>query len=279
MPASSISTVLDYFMESEEEVFRLDVKTDPGAVKRQALWAGVKPGMRILDAGCGSGKTTAILQSLVGPNGSVVGIDFSKNRIEYAKKHYEKKGITFILGDIRDPLDDLGMFDLVWVRFVLEYYRSNAFEIVKNLSKVVKPGGILCLIDLDHNCLNYFGLPERLEKTIRQIIEILMEKFNFDPYAGRKLYSYLFDLGYESIEINLEAHHLIYGNITSADAYNWTMKLITISKKIQFNFSEYGNGYESFMKEALTFLSNPRRFIYTPVIMAKGFKPSSGSTL
>lgn len=273
------STILDYFMESEEEVFRLDVKTNPTAVKRQALWAGIKPGMRVLDAGCGSGKTTAVLHSLVEPNGSVIGIDFSKNRIEYAKAHYEKQGITFLLGDIRNPLDYLGMFDVVWVRFVLEYYRSNAFEIVKNLSRIVKPGGILCLIDLDHNCLNFFGLSERLEKTIQGIIHTLMERFNFDPYAGRKLYSYLFDLGYESIDVHVEAHHLIYGKISNADAYNWTLKLLTIGKKIQFDLSDYGNGYEAFLKEAITFLTDPRRFIYTPVIMAKGLKPSSGNTV
>ncbi|MEM2145381.1 MAG: class I SAM-dependent methyltransferase, partial [Candidatus Jordarchaeaceae archaeon] len=190
-----------------------------------------------------------------------------------------KDGIEFLVRDIRDPLDDLGLFDLVWVRFVLEYYRSEAFEIVKNLSKVVKPGGILCLIDLDHNCLNYFGLSERLEKTIHRIIETLMEKFNFDPFAGRKLYSYLFDLGYESIEVEVEAHHLIYGKISEVDAYNWKMKLCTVIKKVSFEFPEYENGCEGFLQEIMTFLDNPRRFIYTPVIMAKGFKPSSGSTL
>lgn len=271
----SPSTTLDYFMESEEEVFRLDVKTDPTAVKRQALWAGIKPGMRVLDVCCGSGKTSSILCSLVEPGGTVVGIDFSPSRIEYAKRHYGRVGIEFYIKDIRKPLDDLGMFDLVWVRFVLEYYRSNAFEIVKNLSRVVKPGGILCLIDLDHNCLNYFGLSERLERTIHLIIKMLMEKFDFDPYAGRKLYSFLYDLGYESIQVNLESHHLIYGRISEIDMYNWTMKLITVSKKLPLCFSEYENGYDGFVKEVLTYLSDPRRFIYTPVIMAKGIKSCS----
>ena len=38
------------------EAIRLEVKTDPQALQRQALWCGVKPGMRVLDAGCGAGK-------------------------------------------------------------------------------------------------------------------------------------------------------------------------------------------------------------------------------
>jgi SAM-dependent methyltransferase len=50
-----------YLMESEEEAVRLDLKTDPDAVRKQALWCGVKAGLRVLDAGCGPGKTTSIL--------------------------------------------------------------------------------------------------------------------------------------------------------------------------------------------------------------------------
>ena len=37
--------------------------------------------------------------------------------------------------------------------------------------------------------------------------------FNFDPYAGRKLYAYLFDLGYEAIVVSVGAHHVIYGEL------------------------------------------------------------------
>jgi ubiquinone/menaquinone biosynthesis C-methylase UbiE len=63
-----------YFMENGNESVRLDVKTDPEAVRRQALWCGVKPGMRVLDLGCGSGKVTSILREMVEPGGSVLGI-------------------------------------------------------------------------------------------------------------------------------------------------------------------------------------------------------------
>ena len=122
-----------YLMESDEETLRLDMKTDAKTVENQALWAGIKPGMRVADLGFGSGKTTFYLHKLVQPNGEVVGVDITESRIRHAKKHYCKKGIEYILKDIREPLDDLGMFDFIWVRFVLEYYRSQSFNIVKNM--------------------------------------------------------------------------------------------------------------------------------------------------
>lgn len=44
-----------YLMENEKETYRLDVKTDKKVVKKQALWAGIKPGMLLMYA-VGLGK-------------------------------------------------------------------------------------------------------------------------------------------------------------------------------------------------------------------------------
>src|SRR3972149_4341903 len=228
----------NYLMENDEESLRLDIKTDSKTVENQAMWAGIKKGMRIADIGCGSGKTTAILYNLVQPDGAAVGVDGSKKRIEYAKEHYGAKRIEFTCKDIPEPLSDLGMFDFVWVRFLLEYYRSNSFDIVKNISRIVKPGGILCLIDLDHNCLNHFGLSPKLETTIFAIMKYLEEKANFDPYVGRKLYSFLYDLGYQNINMDIASHHLIFGELKDIDAFNWMKKFEVISRKIHFNYEE-----------------------------------------
>ena len=63
----------EYLMESDEETLRLDLKTDVRLVEKQARWAGIKPGMRIADLGCGSGKTTSVLYHLTQPGGSAIG--------------------------------------------------------------------------------------------------------------------------------------------------------------------------------------------------------------
>jgi SAM-dependent methyltransferase len=165
------------------------------------------------------------------------------------------------------------MFDFVWVRFLLEYYRNNSFDIVKNISRLVKPGGILCLIDLDHNALNHFGLSQKLERALFDAIKKLEESVNFDPYVGRKLYSFLYDLGYQDIDVNVTAHHLIFGKLKGNDAFNWMKKIEVVTKKLNYRFEEYEGGYEEFLEDFKRFFTDPGRFTYTPVISCRGRKP------
>lgn len=265
----------EYLMESDDEAFRLDIKTDSTIVEKQALWAGIRPGMCVADLGCGSGKTTFVLHKLVQPDGIVVGVDGSAKRIAYAKKHYLGEGIEFKCKDIREPLDDLGMFDFVWIRFVLEYYRSKSFDIVKNISGILKPGGILCLIDLDCNCLNHFGLSQRLEKTIQGIMNDLEKNEDFDPYVGRKIYSFLYDLGYQDIDVSLAPHHLIFGKMKEIEVFDWIKKLEIAAKSSGYGFENYQGGFEEFFKECKKSFADPRIFIYTPVISCRGRKPAT----
>lgn len=262
-----------YLMESDEESVRLDLKTDPEVVKKQALWAGIKPGMRVADLGCGAGKTTFHLNELVGPTGAVVGIDIARQRIDYAENHYRHARIEYACKDIREPLTDLGMFDFIWMRFVLEYYRKDSFEILKNIAKVLKPGGILCLIDLDCNCLRHFGLSERLEKYLIKLMQIMEADFNFDPYVGIKLYSYLYDLDFEDIVVDVAPHNLIYGELKEIDEFNWTQKVKIAVRNSGCQFKDYPDGYEGFFNEFVDFFSDRRRFTYTPLIACRGRKP------
>lgn len=200
-------------------------------------------------------------------------VDISQSRVEFAQSHYAGDRIDFILGDIRKPLDGLGQFDFIWIRFVLEYYRKNALEILKNVTQILKPGGTLCIIDLDYNCLNHFPLPAKLEKTLFDFMRTLEEKVNFDPYAGRKLYSHLRELRYENLNVDVGGHHVIYGELEDADAFNWVTKVKVASAKIGFDFEEYPGGADEFMEEFNKFFNDPGRFTYTPVICARGTRP------
>ncbi|MEN8809509.1 MAG: methyltransferase domain-containing protein [Desulfobacterales bacterium] len=265
----------DYLMESDEEALRLDLKTDPRMVERQALWSGITAGMRVADLGCGSGKTTFILNRLSQPGAETIGVDIAPQRVRFAQSKYSATGLSFRQMDIRKPLESLGRFDLVWIRFVLEYYRTESFEIVKNIAEIVAPGGILCLIDLDHNCLNHYGLTPRLETALRGVMNALEKVAGFDPYVGRKLYAYLYDLGYLDIAVDMMPHHLIYGDLKEADAFNWTKKVEIAARNSGYPFDEYERGFEGFRSDfEQAFVNTPRRFTYTPVITCRGRRPA-----
>ena len=268
----------NYLMEHAEEIARLEKKTDADVVRRQASWAGLRSGMRVADIGCGSGKTTHVLFEMVQPGGRAVGFDFSDQRIAYALQKYSRPGLEFARCNVTEDMTAFGAFDFVWVRFVLEYHRSQAFRIVQNLSRIIKPGGTLCLIDLDYNCLSHFGMPDRLANALCGFMRKLEQDADFDPHVGIKLYSFLYDLGFEAIQVTLNPHHLIYGELNEMDAFNWTRKVEVAVKRSGYTFDEYSGGYEEFFEEFQRYFSHPRRFTYTPVIACRGRKPYPANT-
>ncbi len=271
--------ILPYLMESADEIERLEKKTRRVDVADQARWAGIRPGDRVADIGCGVGKTSYHLMDLVRPGGTVVGIDGSDERIAHARQHYAQAGLSFACRDFLEPLTDLGTFDFIWIRFILEYFRSQAATIVRRAYEVLKPGGILCLIDLDHNCLNHHELPPRLERAIDGVMADLAQRADFDPYAGRKLYAHMYDLGMVDIRIDLRAHHLIYGALDEVDRFNWEQKMRMVAVRSSYPFqSEYADGVDGFCDEFRKFFADPRRFVYTPMILCRGRRPSLASS-
>jgi ubiquinone/menaquinone biosynthesis C-methylase UbiE len=264
----------DYLMENPEEAVRLDVKTDVDAVRQQGILCGIGPGARVLDGGCGSGKTTTVLHSLVQPGGQAVGIDFAQDRIEFAKRNYANgEGIEFHQMDLRGDLGSLGRFDFIWMRFVLEYYLQDAIDIIRNAAQYLKPEGRICLLDLDYNCLSHYPLPNRMETILSKLVERMMGKYNFDAFVGRKLYTYLYDSGFRDIQAHMIPHHLIYGDLRSSDDFNWIKKVQMASHKAGDLFEDYPGGYKRFFDDFNTFFRDPRRFTYTPLVVCTGKKP------
>jgi len=263
-----------YFMESAEETSRLENKTDVAAVLTQARWAGLHPGMSVADVGCGPGKTSKALLDAVRPSGRVVGLDASADRLEFARENYAEERLTFHQFDlVADELTELGTFDFVWCRFLLEYHRERADQLYASLDRLVRPGGIICLIDLDYNCMTHFRMPPRLEATVHQIIRSLETETDFDPYAGRRIYTKLFDLGYTELDVQVSAHHLIFGSLEDRDRRNWEQKLQTAARRAG-TFPGYPGGFDEFAEEFRAFFEDPRRFTYTPLILCRGRKPS-----
>jgi len=258
-------------MESRQEIRRLEMKTGFEALRGQALWAGLEPGMRVADIGCGSGKTTSFLKELAG-EGEVVGVDRSVDRINFAREKYISPGLSFSQKDLFDTLDDLGKFDFIWVRFLLEYHGSRIKEITEKLKSLLNSGGILCFVDLDHNSINHHGLSDRLDRAIRGCAAALEKHSDFDPYVGRKLYSALYDEGLKELDVMMEPHHLIFGELTGTDEFNWLTKVGVAGRDCRYDFPDYPGGFDEFMDECRRFFSDPRRFTYTPLICCRGVK-------
>ena len=85
--------------------------------------AGLSPGQRVLDIGCGVGDVSFIATQLVGETGQVVGIDRSAAAVETARERARfggHKNVDFLVADVNDPQVP-GKFDAIVGRLVLMY--------------------------------------------------------------------------------------------------------------------------------------------------------------
>jgi len=66
--------------------------SQPSTVRRMLELLDVRPGQRVLDVGCGSGWTTALLDELTGPDGSVVGVELEEDLAQWGRSNLEAAG-------------------------------------------------------------------------------------------------------------------------------------------------------------------------------------------
>ena len=120
------------------------------AVTRRLLnMAGVDRGMRVLDIGSGTGDVAMTAAELVGPEGSVVGVDMNPAILETARTRTREAGfanIEFVAGDSRTL--DLGDFDALIGRLVLMYMADPA-DALRQLAVRLRPGGIVAFQEVD----------------------------------------------------------------------------------------------------------------------------------
>ncbi|MBC8458176.1 MAG: arsenite methyltransferase [Deltaproteobacteria bacterium] len=110
----------------------------------------IKPGDTVLDLGSGAGNDCFVARALVGEAGKVIGLDFSDNMLEKARKNAEKLGysnIEFIAGDIEDMPIPHNSVDVVVSNCVLNLVpdKQKAFS---GIYKVLKPGGSFSISDV-----------------------------------------------------------------------------------------------------------------------------------
>jgi ubiquinone/menaquinone biosynthesis C-methylase UbiE len=119
--------------------------------RRVLLQAGLTPGMHVADLGCGIGAVTRMLADMVGPAGSVTGIDANAAQLEQAAHLCQKEGFSNVSFRETDacvtglPRES---FDLVYCRFLLLHLPDPA-ACLREMRDLLKPGGLLVVEDGD----------------------------------------------------------------------------------------------------------------------------------
>ena len=157
----------------------------------------LKPGMAVLDAGCGPGSITLGLAEAVAP-GNVTGVDLDARSLEVARKLAAERviqNVTLELHHLRAlPYED-ATFDAVFMHAVLQHV-DEPVRILRELHRVLKPGGVIGVADADHDGAIFW--PE--EPMILRGYEITTAlRAEGDVRVGKKLRALLAEGGFERV--------------------------------------------------------------------------------
>jgi len=160
----------------------------------------LRPGMSVLDCGCGPGTITAGLAEVVEP-GTVTGIDLEPEQIERARSLAAERGLDnlrFEVGDIYRLRFPDATFDAVFAHNVLEHLR-DPLQALREMRRVLKPGGLIGVRDPDYGS----GLWEPSTPLLRETSELLLrirEHNGGSPYYARHQRRLLLEAGFARSE-------------------------------------------------------------------------------
>jgi protein-L-isoaspartate(D-aspartate) O-methyltransferase len=115
----------------------------------ESLLTYLNPGSRVLDIGSGSGYLTAVLANLVGPNGSVVGIDHIQPLVDMGSSNMAKSEegrrmldsgqVKFVKGDGRKGWEEGAPYDAIHVGAAAAEHHPSLVEQLKTPGRLFVP--------------------------------------------------------------------------------------------------------------------------------------------
>ena len=141
---------------------------------------GLKQGDTFLDVGCGDGYISLESSNIVGDNGRVYALDVYPESIETVKKEIRARNldnIKAILADITETIPlSTATIDIVLMANVLHGFvaEGEVEEVLNNISKVLKPGGVFSIVEF-RKIEGNIGPPFNVKISPEDVSNILTE--------------------------------------------------------------------------------------------------------
>src|SRR5262245_12500886 len=192
--------VAEIYSQEANPAFEAALAARTAARDAAFLMPHLRPGMRLLDAGCGPGSITLGLAAAVAP-GEAIGIDRQPAQVEQARALAAACGFTgarFEAADIYQlPYHD-GSFDAVYANGVLMHLRDPARALAE-LRRVLRPGGVVGVRDPDFGATGFSPTTPLLERWLA--LRAQVGRYNGgDPFLSRRYRSLLLEAGFARAE-------------------------------------------------------------------------------
>jgi ubiquinone/menaquinone biosynthesis C-methylase UbiE len=160
---------------------------------------GLRPGVRVLDVGCGSGELTGWMAELVGP-AEVVGVDVDLTVLAIARERWgaDPAAPRFVLADATNMPAALGRFDVVYARFLLSH-QTDPLSVLRNLRALCLPGGVVAVEDVDIPAMFCEPRSEAFDLATALYVRAAVAR-GAHPRIGPRLAELFEQAGFEDVE-------------------------------------------------------------------------------
>jgi SAM-dependent methyltransferase len=148
----------------------------------------LRPGMRLLDVGCGPGTITMDLADLVGPTGQVTALERSDEALDLARGEASRRGTTnveFAVGNVQAlDLEDAS-FDVVHAHQVLQHV-DDPVAALRQMKRVCRPGGVVAARESDYSAFTWYPEVRALDDWLA-VYTAVARSNSAEPDAGRRV--------------------------------------------------------------------------------------------
>ena len=164
------------------------------------LIPALSKGLRVLDAGCGTGAISKDIAERVGGKGFVTGIDNTESFVISGKESYgHVANLELIHADLF-AFEPKEKYDLVVAARVLQWL-SNPKDALNKLASFLKPGGQLSILDYNHEGLAWQPDPPESMRLFYHAFLTWRAAAGMNNHIAEDLRDYFIDLGYHSVEV------------------------------------------------------------------------------
>ncbi len=138
------------YLRRSREIYRRLIQTRPWVSQFYKSFLKLRPGIRIVEVGCGTGDLTRYLAELVGAECSIVGVDMRTASLKTAAAETKKAGLSGKISYRKGYADDIpveeGYADLTCCRTLLMHL-TEPLKAVKEMIRVTRKGGTVAAIE------------------------------------------------------------------------------------------------------------------------------------
>jgi SAM-dependent methyltransferase len=187
---------------------------------------GIKPGMHVLDAGCGTGEALNWLLDEVSSSGRVVGIDLAAAHVTAARRQ-ASSAVELFQANLLDELFKPGSFDLVWCVNTINHLTDPLAGVI-HLARLLRGEGRIAIGQSSFLPDMYFAWDARLEAAVND--------------AVRRYYRDKYELD----EPDLKAVRALVGLLRKADLQNITVRTVMLER-----MSPLDAASESYLRDSI----------------------------